>query len=324
MIARSQPSWKSGFAHYRAESAYPTLWDGLRTLWLPALGPTGSTLFGLSGRGNHGTLTGMDLVTDWVLGDSRIGGYALNFNGSTATVPFDQTLTFTGPFTLLMYFRLGSAGFSGFDNMIWGHGNSDYIRPNGNATLFQIRAAGPTYEFTLDDALVANTWYSLAFARNVDDLVTMYVDGVPQADTETVTETVTISRIGSKHASANFLDGQIAVAVAWDRALTASEIQQEYRDPLAKVRPKVRRWGGTTAVLAPVFAGGMTPARLVPMLMYGRSQVIFVGPDLIVVDRHELIGMSTENFILTGIDQRSKTLLGIDQITKTVIGSGRI
>jgi len=62
-------------ARRRDQSKYPQLWDGLVGAWYPGAGPSGNTLYDLSGRDNHGTLTN---GPTWV--DGR-GGKALNFDG---------------------------------------------------------------------------------------------------------------------------------------------------------------------------------------------------------------------------------------------------
>lgn len=57
---------------------------GLVGAWSPALsGATGSTLYDLSGRRNHGTLTNMDPATDWVI---QNGYTALDFDASNDLV----------------------------------------------------------------------------------------------------------------------------------------------------------------------------------------------------------------------------------------------
>jgi len=44
IIQRTKPSYKAGCAKSAGESAYPQLWRGLRTAWVPALGNTGTTV----------------------------------------------------------------------------------------------------------------------------------------------------------------------------------------------------------------------------------------------------------------------------------------
>jgi len=62
-----QPSYGQGYARSQAEAANPGLWTGLIGAWHPPLGPTGLTLFDVSGRGIDGTLTNMAPATDCVV-----------------------------------------------------------------------------------------------------------------------------------------------------------------------------------------------------------------------------------------------------------------
>jgi len=72
------PSYRQGFARNASVSDRPQDWRGLVGLWLPQLGPTGSTLRDWSGHGYHGTLTNMAPATDWVVTSE---GHALDIDG---------------------------------------------------------------------------------------------------------------------------------------------------------------------------------------------------------------------------------------------------
>jgi len=53
-----RPSYATGFAQWPGMSEYPQLWEGLVAAYAPFLGMTGSQVFDLSGKRNHGTLVG--------------------------------------------------------------------------------------------------------------------------------------------------------------------------------------------------------------------------------------------------------------------------
>lgn len=74
-----KPSFKSGYAKSKDESASPQLRDGLVNAWVACLGVTGNKLLDVSGYGDHGDLTNMDPASDWVVGTQ---GYALDFDGT--------------------------------------------------------------------------------------------------------------------------------------------------------------------------------------------------------------------------------------------------
>lgn len=72
-------SYTNGFAPRDGFPLYPSLWRGCVGSWAPCLGPTGLTLRDWSGYGRHGTLTGMDPATDWVVNEGR---YTLDFDAT--------------------------------------------------------------------------------------------------------------------------------------------------------------------------------------------------------------------------------------------------
>lgn len=70
------PSWHNNYARNATQSRFPDLWDELKGLWVPALGPTGTVLRDMSHGGNHGALIAMDAATDWTVTPM---GYSLDF-----------------------------------------------------------------------------------------------------------------------------------------------------------------------------------------------------------------------------------------------------
>ena len=106
----ARPSYKSGYAHYSAESANPELWKGLRGAWFPSMGVTGGNLFDLSGQNNTGTLIDMAPASDWVIGgNSKSPGYVLDFDGSTASrveIPDSDALSITGELSVFAWVKI--------------------------------------------------------------------------------------------------------------------------------------------------------------------------------------------------------------------------
>ena len=67
------------YASQASEARYPQLWQGRVFAACPSVqGPAGLTLYDLSGRGRHATLTNMDAPTDWV---RSTGQFALDMDG---------------------------------------------------------------------------------------------------------------------------------------------------------------------------------------------------------------------------------------------------
>lgn len=93
----AQPSYKQSFARSAGESAYPKWWQGLQFAPIPALGPTGATLFDVGGKHIHGTLTEMDPATDWIVGRP---GWGLDLDGSNDWIDFGDNVNLgTSDFT---------------------------------------------------------------------------------------------------------------------------------------------------------------------------------------------------------------------------------
>ena len=96
----------STIARNASEAAHPHLWRGLVRAWVPALGVTGDTLRDVSGRKHHGTLTNMDLATDWQASD---GGWCLDFDGTNDYVLLPARSAEL-PFSLSVWFRSANLG----------------------------------------------------------------------------------------------------------------------------------------------------------------------------------------------------------------------
>ena len=62
-------------ARRKDQAKYPELWDGIDGAWYPGAGASGTRLYDLSGRDNHGTLTSGPTWAD------RQGGKAISFDG---------------------------------------------------------------------------------------------------------------------------------------------------------------------------------------------------------------------------------------------------
>ena len=93
-----------------------------------------------------------------------------------------------------------------------------------NSTSLRFKTDGSHIDITVNDGdLVADNY--LVFTRNASDLVTLYVNGVAQTDTETLAGTVNIDAIGVRATDANPYDGTISEVQIFDTesaALTAN------------------------------------------------------------------------------------------------------
>jgi hypothetical protein len=246
------PSYKSGFAHNAAESAYPNLWNGLVGLWLPVLGRTGLTLRDISGYGNHGTLTNMDPASAWTPRGISLGG-----EDSGDLIQLDRGIQFanTDDWTLWLQVKDLSHAVEGvFGNL--------YTAGNYTRVWTDTSGGGRWYNDGNNWLTIANGSFaagngSYIFSCAASDC-SIYRDGILRdaVGDPGGGDTWTIRRIGSfgdVGVGADVLDATIVGAGVWDRILLPGERQQLYVDPPAMVRRRAKVFPAAVAA-----AGGTT------------------------------------------------------------------
>lgn len=247
------PTYAQGFDRHAGESACPGLWDGLVGAWVASLGPTGSTLFDVSGRHNHGTLTNMDPATDWV---PTQHGWALDFDATDDYVEIGTktVLEFSTAFTLVVRCRHrdstydAGVGRRGLVNKYAASsGNRSYTYSVSHSSgkrqplVYVSASPGSTSVTCASDFDLDTEWHLLAFTFHAGSWV-HYVDGVEVKNgvsgVASLNNAVNMPfRLGVDYSGREFL-GQIAYAYAFRRALTHGEISRLQADPLAVLRPR--------------------------------------------------------------------------------------
>ncbi len=247
MTQRWTPSWKQGFARSQAESAFPNLWTNLRGLWAPALGPTGVQLFDVSGQRNHGAITDMDPATDWVPGDPRVGGYALEFvanQDNRVIIPVgNDALNISGDFAIValinpgviaendyVFHHVGGAG-EGFDGYSLDFTNSDGLR------FYD----GQNFINGDNNTLSVGTWHCVAVSI-AGTAATIWVDGSPAGSGTAGSQRAFsgLAHIGAAGFDLFMYTGKIAFIAIYSRCLAPSEIQHLSRNHLAMLRRRSR------------------------------------------------------------------------------------
>ena len=247
-IVRHRPSYKQGFARSAGQARYPGLRKGLAGLWLPSLGPSGSTLWDWSGRHNRGTLIDMDPGTDWVMTDK---GWALDFDGGNdyINVPDSPSVDIvTAPLSIFawVYPRVNSnSGYIISKNL---GSPSDlqyglYKHPSSNRA--DIYLEGLLRASSLSNSVPSDAWTFLGFTWNGSGDVQPFINGEQNGATGRYTGALTsrpyLQISSRKDALADrklFFSGNIAQVAIWSRTLSHSEIHTLYRDPLAIVRQR--------------------------------------------------------------------------------------
>lgn len=236
ICTQATPSYSQGFARCADESAHPQLWNGLVGAWIPEIGPSGSVLFDISGRGHHGTLVNLEIDTDWALYD---GGTFLNTaTNEHVTGTFEQIDTAC---TILTFFKTGASGTSRPINI--GDSASDVfyfaIDANiGNDFSYWYRAGAAQSTVYTAQVPSANTWYMVAGAAygNVREL---FINGISVDQTISTAFPTPINIFGlGDLIRANNIGSAcgVGLSLVYNRALSAQEVMLIYADPLALVR----------------------------------------------------------------------------------------
>ena len=203
--------------------------DGL-VLYLDAANPlsyaNGSTKWKDLSRGrNNGTL---------VNGVNHTNGQ-FSFDGTNQYIEFGQvpSLQFTGDFSATCWFKKDtSQSFKGL------FGNANYRAGGFHVALFSnnfyFTINNDTTEqgtgFSSQHVLADNQWY-YGVGTFSNGTMTTYVNGevTNSRSSVTMTESINPFRVGtSPQGGWNFLDGSIAMAAVYNRALSASEVLQNY------------------------------------------------------------------------------------------------
>ena len=105
--------------------------------------------------------------------------------------------------------------------------SNNYIRHKTGQQKFDVVVNNTSYTLALDtpSALTDDRYVAIMFTCADDGTITMYIDNVAQADTETISDTTDnfkVEMISSK-AGAQHLGGSIKSLVVYDRAITHAE-----------------------------------------------------------------------------------------------------
>jgi len=228
-----------------SDSRNPQLWNGLVGCWTMQEGG-GSTVYDLSGHGNHGTLTNMDPATDWVVGPY---GRALDFDGSDDYVNVAGAARTLGAASNLSLWIMVRPSFAGavvdylFDSSVGTTGLGVRLFNASRVDCFAYRSGGLAYQYA---TLNHNAWWNLCVVmENTNTRLQVYNDGVELATTDIGTGSGSLKAsaqaiIGAEYTGANPLICQVAGVALYNRILTPAEIQHLYFDPWALFRPAER------------------------------------------------------------------------------------
>jgi hypothetical protein len=183
---------------------------------------TGSAWLDLSGRGNHGALSGGVSFSEEASG-------SLAFDGSSGLVDLPNDLGYTSEFSAFAWFRATGAPAGGF-HIIFGGQELEISIP----TAGQIRTGVLTSSRHVSNhgsGLTDGAWHQVGFTFSAG-VKTSYIDGA-SVGTQNVAGTL-VSQFSSRRMgrwgsnTLYYLNGKIASAVIYNRALTAGEVEHNF------------------------------------------------------------------------------------------------
>ena len=192
---------------------------------------TGTTWSDLSRRGNNGTLTNgptfnstnggsivFDGVDDWV--DS---GTSLSLNNeSTFSITFNSNVTNTVKY---LFSKAPDTGFARDFSLLIVNNNINFWF--GTSSLNYVTLNTP------DNSIGSNKWYNVTATRD-GSFSKIYINGNEEASTSysfvqtNLGHRLNIGNLGNTNFASRFFNGKVTQAKIYNRALTATEVLQNY------------------------------------------------------------------------------------------------
>ena len=194
---------------------------------------SGTTWSDLSGNGNNGTLTNGPTF------DSGNGGNIV-FDGSDDIVQGTGISNGGGSGTSQSYniwFKIDNPTNGNQGLFFWDQYNGIATYSVGGEIFIQTRGDNSIGDFSSTPTATANTWHNVSFNFNQGVSYECWIDGVSfgsVATSDTSNEPASSQKwsIGSRLDDSNnfldYLDGNIAIVQAYNRALSSTEVTQNY------------------------------------------------------------------------------------------------
>lgn len=209
------------YASRKSEARYPSLWEGLVGAWCPSVqGPSGVTLWDLSGQNRHGALVNAATSAAWA---RNAGRYAINLDGVDDHMLVAANGTTLQTLTVAFWIRKNTGSFgsmfqwsntvsSGTPFMLFRSGDIWYVDGANRVTA------------TFSDTV----WTHFAVTLTQSHLWTFYQNGIAVGtyqDDATRTHQGNAMQLYFGNGFASFLAGQFDDMSLYRRALSASEVR---------------------------------------------------------------------------------------------------
>jgi len=221
------------YASNAREARFPQLWLGRQWAVCPSVqGPSGLSLYDLAGGRRHGTLTNMDVATDWVRSQGR---YALDFDGTNDYVGGFANIQVIRGLTISLWFRATNtskarhslySGSSDDSPDLYAHIQQVSGTTYAHNLYFRNAYAGTGTSFTLDTA-----WHHYAWILSLGSGTKYYLDGRLQGTTASANEpiqdnlTQSIGAVPGLAGGGFTAQGEIDDVARYGRELSGGEIR---------------------------------------------------------------------------------------------------
>jgi hypothetical protein len=181
----------------------------------------------LSGNGNTGTLVNGPTF-------SSANGGSIVFDGANDYVDISTTPNLTNPLTVCAF--VNTSVTTGSNQVIFGpsaNGNDNWLSVSGNKVQIFSTQTSDVNNFTITGTttIEANKWYHITGIVN-NNVTSLYVNGVFEVASSAQVFTVggwnSTARIGQRATGQFPFNGSIAYVHGYNRALSASEVLQNY------------------------------------------------------------------------------------------------
>jgi hypothetical protein len=164
-----------------------------------------------------------------VVTDSALN-QAIDGDGTDDYFDLTSGIAFTGEFSL---FFLIQNSTSGIKTLLGSSGGvSPRIRRESSTNVEITNDAGTEVNCAFDASITNGNTYLLTINRNASDLITIYINGVAQADTETLAGTITFDRLFARDAGNNPFGNPWAAVLlyngSYDRAAIEDAILSQF------------------------------------------------------------------------------------------------
>lgn len=193
---------------------------------------TGTTWSDRAGNLNGGVVNNGTLVNGPSFSSANMG--SIGFDGSNDYVDMSTSPNLTNSLTVCVFVNISL--ITGLNQVIYGpsaNGSDNWISISNNRAQIYATQVSDVNNFSItgNTVIEANKWYHITGIVN-NNIISLYVNGVFDVASSTQTFTVggwnSTARIGQRATGQFPFNGRIACLQGYNRALSATEVLQNY------------------------------------------------------------------------------------------------